>query len=268
MTARMKAIVRDALPRSLQVPLKYWVNRCAGMLEPEMALLPYLVRRGDRVVDVGGNRGVYAYGLRRLGARVEVFEPNPACSGVLDAWARRRSGVAIHPVGLSDRAGSTVLRIPIDAAGVEHDASASLEPHAFADAHERSVELRTLDGFGWRDLRFIKIDVEGHESGVLMGARATLAHSKPSLLVEIEQRHLQRPIGDVFAALADMGYRGWFLDGRILRDIAAFDLARDQGEAAFAAGRGRYINNFLFLSPERMGEAGCQRMLQAFGAAP
>ena len=98
MTTSIKAILRDALPRSLQVPVKYWMNRCAGTLEPEMALLPHLIARGDRVVDIGGNRGVYAYRMRKLGARVEVFEPNPACFGVLQAWARRQRDVAIHPV--------------------------------------------------------------------------------------------------------------------------------------------------------------------------
>lgn len=267
MTTSIKAILRDALPRSLQVPVKYWMNRCAGTLEPEMALLPHLIARGDRVVDIGGNRGVYAYRMRKLGARVEVFEPNPACFGVLQAWARRQRDVAIHPVGLSDHAGAGKLWIPADASGVEHDASASMEPHAFDRAREQVVELRTLDGYGWRDVRFAKIDVEGHEFGVLQGALATLAASAPALLVEIEQRHLQRPIADVFGLLLDAGYRGCFLNGRMLMDISAFDAARDQNVAAFGAKDGRYLNNFLFLPKVRLGEARFRRLLAAHGAA-
>ncbi len=265
MTPRLKAILRDSLPLSTQVPIKYWMNRCAGALEAEMSLLPYLFGRGERVVDVGGNRGVYAYRMWRLGATVEVFEPNPACSRVLEAWARRRPGVTIHPVGLSDHEGATVLRVPVDAAGVEHDASASMEPHPFALVRERKVRLRRLDGFGWGDVRFVKIDVEGHEFDVLRGAAAMLAGPKPALLVEIEQRHLQRPISGVFRFLCDAGYKGWFLDGRVLRCIDAFDPTHDQDEAALGDKRRRYINNFLFLAPERMNEPACRRMLAEFG---
>ncbi len=232
-----------------------------------MALLPYLARPGDRVVDVGGNRGAYAYRLSQLGAQVEVFEPNPACYGVLQAWAEGHPSVRVHPVGLSDHEGSIVLRIPIDESGVEHDASASMEPHCFSQAREQTVELRTLDGFNLERVTFIKIDVEGHEYSMLRGAMMTIKKWHPAVLVEIEQRHLQRPILDVFALLTDMGYRGWFMDGDILQSIDTFDLARDQAESAFGVAGQRYINNFLFLAPKRLTEPRYTQLVRVFGVA-
>ena len=51
------------------------------------------------------------------------------------------------------------------------------------------VELRTLDSYGFEDVAFIKIDVEGHEEAVLAGAGDTLVRAKPVLLIEIEERH-------------------------------------------------------------------------------
>lgn len=253
-----KSSFRDRVPAGLQVPMKYWMDKARGFAEPEMDLLPHLFSRGERVLDVGGNRGVYAYHCWRLGAVVEIFEPNPVCIRVLDAWASRKRGVNLHSVALSDAAGTAQLHIPVDASGTEHDASASIEDHAFSRSREQPIPLRTLDSFGFSDARLIKIDVEGHESKVIAGAGTTLARSRPALLIEIEQRHLARPVGDVFRQVEHHGYRGFFLQDGRLRPLADFDPARHQSASGFAGGL--YINNFLFLHEVRL-QAGEYRSL-------
>ena len=267
MTSRLKTLVRDALPAATQVPLKFYLNCWLGGHEPEMALLPHLVKRGDHVIDVGGNRGTYAYRLTKLGAEVEVFEPNPACFNVLQAWALGHPSVTIHPVGLSDHGGQIQLRIPVDEQGIEHDASASMEPHAFAHAREQSVELRMLDSFDFRDVGFIKIDVEGHEFNTLLGGMHLIARCRPALLVEIEQRHLQRPIRSVFQLLAGAGYRGLFLDDRILKPIESFDVEVDQSTTSIGTKGARYINNFLFLHAGKVADGVHAELLSSYGVA-
>ena len=247
MLNHIKQQIRDWLPARYQVPVKYYYARLAKHLEEEMRLLPLLVRPGGRVADVGGNRGVYAYWLWRMGAAVEIFEPNTACAAVLAAWAAGRPQVHVHPVALSDHEGSACLHIPVDERGVEHDASASLEHDSGAGSRERQVPLRTLDSFGFEDLCFIKIDVEGHELAVLNGAVSTLARSLPALLVEIEQRHHEEPIGVIFASMARLGYLGWFLRHGRLTALDQFDVACDQSMDRFGGRKADYINNFLFL---------------------
>jgi FkbM family methyltransferase len=242
----MKVAAREAVPRSIQVPLKYWLDKARGRLEPEMALLPALVNAGERVIDVGGNRGSYAYALHRLGARVEVFEPNPSCLYVLRAWAAGKD-VGIHGVGLSDQDGVTSLHVPVDVRGVEHDASASMEPHDFDASRVHRVALRRLDDYAFDGVSFIKIDVEGHESRVLAGAAGTLRRLRPLLLVEIEQRHLKCPIREVFDQIRAFGYEGHFLDGATLSPLSSFDPARDQDPSCLGVRGARYVNNFLFL---------------------
>jgi len=249
----IKGVLRDLLPSSAQVPFKYHYGRFRDELEPEMALLPLLVTRGDRVIDVGGNRGTYAYSLDRLGARVEVFEPNPVCLRVLRPWAEARRSVTVHAVALSATSGTAELAIPIDDKGIEHDASASIEHGGNADVRLETVPIRTLDSFGFRDAVLIKIDVEGHEQSVIEGGLETIAASMPALLIEIEQRHLSKPIQDVFARIETLGYRGFFQRNGTLEPIAGFDPAKDQIIANFEGGTGRYYNNFLFLSAEKLG---------------
>jgi hypothetical protein len=56
---------------------------------------------------------------------------------------------------------------------------------------------------------FLKIDVEGFESAVLAGAERVLERDRPSLLLEIEDRHLAkygRTAADVAASLTARGY--------------------------------------------------------------
>lgn len=249
----LRTRIRDALPPGLQVPAKYWYGWARRALEPEMHLLGRIVRKGEHVVDVGGNRGIYAYKLWGLGCTVEVFEPNPACCAILEAWGGGKARVHLHRVALSSENGEASLHIPMDEAGVEHDASASIE-HGFTADRAQTVATRTLDSFGYEDVALIKIDVEGHERSVLAGAERTIRASDPALLVEIEQRHNKEPIDRIFESLQDKGYRVYFLDPAKsgLRPLRDFSVDRDQSTEQFNAGGERYINNFIFLHQRRI----------------
>lgn len=220
-----------------------------------MKLLPLLVRQGDRAIDIGANRGIYAYQLWRLGSRLEVFEPNPICFSVLESWAAGRPEVQLHSVALSNHAGTANLHIPIDGSGVEHDASASIEHSGTLLVRNQLVSLQTLDSYSFENVSFIKIDVEGHEYAVLEGTSETIALSRPALLIEIEQRHNGRPISDVFEKVQRFGYQGFFLEQGVLRSLEKFDLSRHQSISNFGGAKGCYINNFLFLHRSRL-EAG------------
>jgi FkbM family methyltransferase len=249
---QLKATIRELIPPKYQVPAKYWFSALRGSLENELKILGLIVGDDDRVIDIGANRGVYAYRLWKLGSRVEVFEPNPVCNRVLLAWAAEKSKVNVHCVALSDHQGSASLHIPIDEFGVEHDASASMENNTATNFRDQSVVLRTLDSYDFRDLQLIKLDVEGHEYSVIEGAIETMSSSKPAMLVEIEQRHNGRPISGVFKRIFESGYRGFFLTCNGLEPLENFELASHQSLINFGKAKKLYINNFLFLHQERM----------------
>ena len=217
-----------------------------------MKILGEIVRRNDHVIDVGGNRGIYTYLFWRLGARVEVFEPNPTCSRILNAWAVGKSMVHIYSVALSNCAGNASLHIPIDKSGIEHDASASIENTGFLLARDQLVALQTLDSFQFENVSLIKIDVEGHEYSVIEGAELTIASSRPVLLVEIEQRHIVSPINEVFEKVLALGYQGFFMLGGKLISLENFDVATHQPMEKFGGPKLGYINNFLFFHRERL----------------
>jgi hypothetical protein len=47
------------------------------------------------------------------------------------------------------------------------------------------VEARTIDSFGFPEVSLMKIDVEGHEAEVLVGAANTIGAFHPVIIIEI-----------------------------------------------------------------------------------
>jgi FkbM family methyltransferase len=261
---RLKEMLRDALPLKHQVPIKYHYNRLRGFLEPELGILDCLVRNGDVAIDVGGNRGTYTFVFWKLGCTVKVFEPNVNCLMTLKAWAGGKDRVAVYNFGLSNNEGVVDLFVPIDAAGVEHDSSASLERPENGKFRQQTIDLRTLDSFGFTDVALIKIDVEGHEQSVVEGASKTIGRWQPALLIEIEQRHGHADIAEVFKSIGSLGYDGFFLKKNRLCKIETFDVAVDQNLQNFGAGHENYINNFLFLASAKLAAGRYKQLFDKF----
>lgn len=244
---KLKNLMRDFMPRQYQVPVKYYYNQLNSTLEPEMEILEYLVSKNDRVIDVSGNRGIYAYKFWKLGLRIEIFEPIINCASVLSAWAIGKKNVNVYPVAMSSDTGHKNLYIPVDDSGIEHDASGSVESNRFTSSRDYMVNLDILDNYHFEDVTLIKIDVEGHEYSVIEGATETIKSMKPSLLIEIEQRHSNRPVLEMFTKIINFGYEGYFFDEGKLVSIDKFELTRDQNYQNMGNSTQKYINNFIFL---------------------
>jgi FkbM family methyltransferase len=164
------------------------------------------MRRGGTAVDVGANQGFFAYALAGVADRVVAFEPNPDYA--LFARWMLRGRAQVHRLALSDQPGRATFYVPLaDDGMVLHLAGSLKRTHAqFARNRTYEVEVRTLDGFGLTDVRFIKVDVEGSEREVLDGARATIARDRPVLLLELLSGTHQDP-GAYTAAICDsFGY--------------------------------------------------------------
>jgi FkbM family methyltransferase len=200
------------------------------------------------VIDVDTNFGLWTFALSRYFDRVEAFEPQPRCCAYL-RWANL-SGVNIHALALSSSRGERELNIPSHM-GLRIQGMAT-----FCDSADASEEIMmrvgTMDDFGYRGVSFIKIDVEGHESDVLAGARRTIARERPVMVIEIEQRHLDIPYRQVLDSVVGMGYAAFFFNGDRLCPLAEFDYEKNQqvylrGKASrFNPLLKKYINNFVF----------------------
>ena len=199
------------------------------------ALTDRFVSAGTVAVDVGASWGLFSYHLaRKVGGSGTLysFEPHPMNRAVLEKLAKARPYVHFRPVAVSDLVGSADMQVPVF--GNRHVTAQSSIAHGFDGQHGVRVEKVTVptvrldDEIGDQHIDFIKIDVEGHEISVLRGASAVLRRDLPPMLIEIEQRHLDHPIKDVFSEIENIGYALYFIDGPALRPVGEFDLQKHQ----------------------------------------
>ena len=243
-----KALLR-LCPKPLHLPVRYYAARFRGTLEFEATILSHLVDKGLRGIDIGAHHGLYTYALARWCRCVEAFEPDPFSAQTIQSWGSPK--VTVHEIALSDFSGTAVLNVPV-VGGRPERALAKLE-----DVHGQheslTVSVRRLDDYEFRDVSFIKIDVEGHEQRVIRGASETLQRERPVILVEIEQRHLGSvPIETVFKQFEALGYIGSFLWDNEFLSLNEFSVERHQAppaqESVQSSGRKPtgYVNNFIF----------------------
>lgn len=195
-------------------------------VEPEAAALDDLLPDGAICFDVGAEYGLYTLTFaRRIGidGRVFSFEPLPGPHRFLSEIVRwlRAPNVTVHRLALGDRVREATLSLPKrrwfpvhGRAFVTDDAHGPGPNEEFADEERVSTTVSTIDTAvaeaGLQRVDFIKIDVEGYEPAVLRGATRTLERFRPTLLIEIEDRHLEKFLATsatVIDQLAPYGYR-------------------------------------------------------------
>jgi FkbM family methyltransferase len=171
-------------------------------LELRREVLP-LLRPGDLFVDVGANFGFWALPAARRGCRVIAVEPVPETRSLLAANVERNGlsdRVEILGQAVSDGAASLTVAVPAGESG-----QASAHPDSGAQLEHFTVEATTLDEIlGEQAVRFLKIDVEGHEPAVLRGAaRALRSRRIEFVLVELASAVMSRS-GATGASLIDV----------------------------------------------------------------
>lgn len=182
--------------------------RTTPWLESELVGVAQVVPRGGVCLDIGAAAGFYTAEMSRLvgaGGVVHSFEPLRFAHATASRVLGLRSGANVvrHSLALGDMGDEVVMSVPlrrgIPVTGrsfVTRNAS-GLGSNAEFEEHLRVVvDGDTLDGFcertGLARIDFVKIDVEGAELHVLRGGEATVERLRPVVMVEVEDRHLER----------------------------------------------------------------------------
>ena len=254
-----KAFVHNGLKTILPAPW-YWrfLAWRIGYFDVELRLLPYLCDANKASIDVGASGGSYAVHLLNHSTRCYAFEPIPGSAAYL-RWrltARPHPRLHVENVALSDRAGTAALRVLTSDSGRSTIELANTVERA-GTIEVLTVPTRRLDDYVERlePVGCIKIDVEGHEEAVLRGAANLLRRDRPSLIIEIEERHKSGSLVAVQRYLGELGYRGFFFRGGRLHPIESFrvDAHQDVGRIATkVAGESAYVNNFLFFAVDSL----------------
>ncbi len=184
---------------------------------------------GPHVVEVGANVGASLVPLAAEFPRLafHCLEPVPEFFALLEANARSYAApnLTLYNRALGPRDGEEIeIRIGYGTAGLS-----SLVTH-HADMGLLRVASETLDRFvGERRMALLKLDVDGHELGVLRGAGSVLRRDHPKIFMEYSLAYLHdvgaRP-DELRDLLAPIGYdRISLFDpyGRRLGTTASFE---------------------------------------------
>src|SRR5262252_2628445 len=179
--------------------------------EHELNALRAIFAPGGTAVDVGANQGFFAYAFSQIADRGEAFEPNPDCAAFARRMLRRRARV--HAVALSNRPGRREFVVPVSEEGQVLHVGGALAGDSGADARTMrfEVDVRTLDSYGFTDVRVIKVDVEGSEMDVLEGARTAILRDRPALIVELLTGAHGDPVAMTQTICTVFGYSAWLV---------------------------------------------------------
>ena len=177
------------------------------------AVLGRLLRRGDRVAEVGANMGYHTLTMAEAvgpGGHIDSFEANPAVLPLLRAtiavngFAGR---VTLHPVAALDAPGEVSFSSDPDHIGSGHLALEAEAPNysrrvtvPAATLDERLADVPAID--------LLRMDAEGSEPQVLRGAAALIRRS-PGLRIVTEWS------APMMAARSDLGALVAWLGGEL-----------------------------------------------------
>ena len=214
--------------------------------EKELKIIDRYSDTSKVAIDVGVYRGVYTYKLSSLFQKVICFEPNPLIFEYLKKnLPKILKNIEIYNYALSDKTGNAILKIPNRRNSIFNKNYEELYKLGAATIHDKniienydsfSVETKKLDELiQLNNIGFIKIDVEGHESEVIKGSTELIKKNKPTLLVEIEERHSKKPIDLTINYIKGFGYECFQVKDN---EVKKFELNNHSLKN----------NNFLFLS--------------------
>jgi FkbM family methyltransferase len=159
----------------------------SGMAEKTLIewVIDNFVKEDKIMIDIGAHLGTYSWTCAKKAQHVFSFECSPKTFCYLAA------NIALHsleykitplPYALGDKDGNIeYYERSIDGGGNGVKKIYEEDNHV----QKVTVPMKTLDSFGFKDVGFIKLDVEGFEKEVLMGAVNTLRENNyPPILFE------------------------------------------------------------------------------------
>lgn len=135
----------------------------------------HIKNRKNTAIDVGGHCGFWSFYLGGNFKKVYAFEPVEIFRECFKKNIPHEN-VVLLPVALGNENSFVSMNVELENTGATHVSTKTNDLD--------KVELKKLDDYEFTDVDFIKIDVEGYENQVVLGAKETLLRNKPIIIVE------------------------------------------------------------------------------------
>lgn len=240
--------LKMSIPKSLDLPLRFLKLRAENRIDLELFWVKkYFAKGGKVALDIGSNLGFYSYGLRNSFLKIYAFEPIDFNSRFLANYNSKK--VRIFNMACSDVEGVDNLHVPIINQKLDYAYAGISVNKNYGNFKLIEIKKLVIDSLNLVDIDFIKIDVEGHELNVVVGASETIKKYRPVILAELELRHRLDAVATFSKYLYTLAdYQGFFLENGKLVSIDNFHASIHQRVDINGNPLKPYVNNFIFIS--------------------
>ena len=160
--------------------------------------------KGGTFIDAGSCIGNHILAFSKLADKVYSFEPHIGVFAhqILNMIINKIQNVELFNLGLGDKTVVKSLYSDGRCAGGNTLLKESVVTKKFT---EKKIQISTLDNFKIKDVKLIKIDVEGYEINVLKGAEKTIKKYKPDLFIECATEQMLKDVAGYLNPLK-LGY--------------------------------------------------------------
>ena len=221
-------------------------------VEPELVWIKEYLNSNAVIFDIGANVGTFLYQFENKlkHQNIYAFEPNKKLNIRLK---RLFPSMNISSVALSDENTTAQFKVPIikgKMVASRGTLNTSYKEKDEENSYTETVEVVKLDDWAKskniQKIDFIKIDVEGNEMKTLFGGKETIQKFRPTLMVEMEQRHHEQPIWNEISEVESWGFDANYLNRKtftlekLTEEILTKNISDEKNKTD-------YINNIIFL---------------------
>ena len=171
-----------------------------------------LIQEKSCVLDIGAQSGAFSLLAQYFpDAIFHCFEPDPVNYECLieNISINNINNIITYKMALSDKSKNGVLNICNSHRGL-NTLGTNLLRFNESDAQKIKIEIENVDNlFLNKKVDLIKIDTEGAEYDILLGAKNTIAKFKPKILLEYCDENLKqfgKNINDLNELISSLGY--------------------------------------------------------------
>jgi len=135
-------------------------------------------------IDIGACVGFWTKDLCENFKNVICFEPAPVNAECLKLNLENYENYRLYKIGLSNTTGTQKLMVSEEGIGSNSLSDCNMNPKNFIN-----IPTKKLDDFQFRNISYIKMDVQFHELEVLEGSVKTLKKNSPVLCIECARRN-------------------------------------------------------------------------------
>ena len=162
-------------------------------------------REGSCFIDVGAHVGYWSKYMAKRGIKVYSFEPTPETFRRLLSMSLKYPEITAYRIALAEASGTRQM-YTYKCTG--ENSLRFNHPEFLEEIID--VEVKALDDMVFTEpVGLIKIDTEGYENLILVGAVKTIIKYKPRIILEVHrgQRKLEDEEQILFDILHTLGYR-------------------------------------------------------------